>query len=110
MSSLGRPERPPEFLLLTARLCDPLAIVRGYVYYAEFGGSYSIKHVGPVIAPSISYDDIDYVAAGSAAAWAFERIVSGRYKRKKITCGERSKSIAGEIRLRWLRFICALHN
>lgn len=63
---------------ITARLRDLLAIMRVHVYYAEFGGSYSIKNVGPVIAPNISYDDLDYVADGGAAAWAFERIASGR--------------------------------
>jgi len=65
---------------ITARLCDLLAIMREHVYYADFGGSYSIKAVGPVIAPNIRYDDLGYVADGSAAAEAFERIVSGRCK------------------------------
>ena len=63
---------------LTTRLCDLLAIMREHVYYADFGGSYSIKDVGPVIAPNISYDDLDYVAEGGAAAWAFERIAAGQ--------------------------------
>ena len=62
---------------ITARLCDLLAIVREHVYYADFGGSYSIKAVGPVIAPKITYDDLDYVADGGEAAWAFERIATG---------------------------------
>lgn len=62
---------------ITSRLCDLLAIMREHIYYADFGGSYSIKSVGPVIA-NISYDDLDYVADGGSAAAAFERIVSGR--------------------------------
>jgi len=53
---------------VTARLCDLLPIMRGHIYYADFGGSYSIKDVGPVIAPNIRYDDLDYVADGGAAA------------------------------------------
>ena len=61
-----------------SRLCDLLSIMREYVYYPDFGGSYSIKDVGPVIAPSIGYDDLDYVADGGAAAWVFERIAAGR--------------------------------
>ena len=65
---------------ITSRLCDLLAIMREHVYYADFGGSYSIKAVGPVIAPTIRYDDLDYVADGGEASWAFERIVSGSYK------------------------------
>lgn len=64
--------------LITARLFDLLAIMRQNVYYANFGGSYSIKAVGPVIAPNISYDDLDHVADGGAAAWAFERIAARR--------------------------------
>lgn len=63
---------------ITARLCDLLAIMREHVYYADFGGSYSIKAVGPVIAPNISYDDLDHVSDGGAAASAFERIAAGR--------------------------------
>ena len=65
---------------IISRLCDLLAVMREHVYYADFGGSYSIKAVGPVIAPNISYDDLEYVADGGAAAWAFERIASGRCK------------------------------
>ena len=63
---------------ITSRFCDLLAIMRQHVYYADFGGSYSIKAVGPVIAPNISYDDLDYVSDGGAAAWTFERIALGR--------------------------------
>jgi hypothetical protein len=63
---------------ITARLCDLRAIMREHVYYADFGGSYSIKAVGPVIAPNISYKDLEHVADGSAAAWTFERIAAGR--------------------------------
>jgi predicted RecB family nuclease len=63
---------------ITSRLFDLLAVMREHVYYADFGGSYSIKAVGPVIAPNISYDDLDYVSDGGAAAWTFERIASGR--------------------------------
>ena len=65
---------------ISSRLCDLLVVMREHVYYADFGGSYSIKAVGPVIAPNIRYDDLDHVADGGAAAWAFERIVSGRCK------------------------------
>jgi hypothetical protein len=54
------------------------AIIREHVYYADFGGAYSIKAVGPVVAPKITYDDLDHVADGGAAAWAFERIAAGR--------------------------------
>ena len=52
--------------------------MREHVYYADFGGSYSIKNVGPVIAPNIRYDDLGDVGDGGAAAWAFERIAAGR--------------------------------
>jgi hypothetical protein len=52
--------------------------MREHVYYPDFGGSYSIKVVGPALAPKITYDDLNYVADGAAAAWAFERIAAGR--------------------------------
>ena len=81
------------------RLCDLLAIIRENVYYADFGGSYSIKAVGPEVAPEITYDDLDHVADGGAAAWAFERIAAGRCDGDEdILKGGRSRNTVGATR------------
>jgi predicted RecB family nuclease len=59
------------------RLRDLLNVVRTNVYYPEFRGSYSIKEVGPSMA-SVQYDDLQEVADGGSAAWAFEKIAAHR--------------------------------
>ena len=52
---------------LSRQEVDELNAVLGLeTYYADFGGSYSIKTVGPLIASNISYADLDYVADGGA--------------------------------------------
>jgi len=63
---------------VTSRLCDLLTVIRQHVYYPDFDGSFSIKAVGPVIAPTVRYDDLAHVADGGSAAWTFERIAAGR--------------------------------
>jgi hypothetical protein len=60
-----------------ARLADLLPVVRNTVYLREFEFSNSIKSVGPALCPSFSYDDLDGVADGLAAAGAFLQIASG---------------------------------
>jgi hypothetical protein len=44
-----------------------------------------LRQISTVIAPIISYDDIDYVADGGAAAWAFECIAAGTADGKEST-------------------------
>ena len=60
-----------------ARLADLLPIVRSSVYLREFEFSNSIKSVAPALCPSFSYDDLDGIADGAAAAGAFLQIASG---------------------------------
>ncbi len=62
---------------IIARLADLLPIVRSAVYFPEFDFSYSIKAVGPALCPQFSYDDLDGVADGVAAAVAFLQIACG---------------------------------
>ena len=56
---------------LIARLVDPLPFVGGAVYFPEFRFSNSIKSVAPALCPGFGYDDLEGVAAGSAASAAF---------------------------------------
>jgi hypothetical protein len=62
---------------IIVRLRDLLIAVRGRIYHPDFHGSYSMKSVGPALAPSINYDELDHVADGLAAAGTFERLASG---------------------------------
>lgn len=62
---------------LIERLADLLPLVRTAVYFPEFEFSNSIKSVAPALCPSFSYDDLDGVADGIAAAGAFLQLASG---------------------------------
>ena len=62
---------------IRARLFDLLDVVRAHVYDPAFGFSYSIKTVGPALAPHVSYNDL-VVSDGGAASSAFYRIVTGQ--------------------------------
>ncbi len=59
------------------RLVDLLKIVRGAVYFPAFDYSNSIKFVAPALAPGFTYDDLDGVAGGGAAAAAFMALAAG---------------------------------
>jgi predicted RecB family nuclease len=59
------------------RLADLLPIVRGAVYFPAFDYSYSIKSVAPALSPGFTYDDLDGIAGGGAAAAAFLRLAAG---------------------------------
>ena len=71
------PDRAAELDALRSRLVDLLPIVRGHVYDAGFGSSYSIKSVAPVLAPHVTYADLEDVADGGAAMQRFEQLVDG---------------------------------
>jgi Domain of unknown function(DUF2779) len=57
------------------RIVDLLPIVRNHVVHPAFRGSYSMKSVAPVVAPDLSYTDLD-IAEGAEASAAFYRIVA----------------------------------
>lgn len=67
------------------RLFDLLVVLRDGVYHPEFRGSFSLKRVGPVLAPDFSYSDLDLVSDGAAAAVAGRALLLG-----EGTEGERS--------------------
>jgi hypothetical protein len=51
-------------------------VVRAHTYFPGFGFSYSIKKVGPALAPHVTYDDLEHVADGSAASSVFVRLAA----------------------------------
>jgi hypothetical protein len=62
---------------IQARLRDLLPVVRRNIYDPAFRGSFSLKDVAPALAPQVTFDDLDEVAEGGAAAAAMVRIVGG---------------------------------
>ena len=92
---------------IIARLVDLLPIVRGAVYFPEFGFSNSIKSVAPALCPGFGYDDLEDIADGAAASAAFLQLASGclSLPRKPIGCGPRFSPIASAIRWPWSRCI-----
>lgn len=63
-----------------ARLIDLLPIVRANVAHPAFMGSFSIKSVAPVLAPGITYDDLDEIRDGEQASGALYCLATGRIK------------------------------
>ncbi len=53
------------------RLQDLHKLVRDHFYQPDFGGSFSIKAVGPAMVPDLGYDQLEGIAEGMAAAGAF---------------------------------------
>lgn len=64
------PGLAPDLEALQPRLVDLLKIVMAHYCHPEFGGSYSIKSVLPVLAPELDYADLE-IADGQAAARAW---------------------------------------
>ena len=59
---------------IDARILDLLVFVRRTCYHSSMAGSRSLKKVTPVLAPHLSYDDLD-VHAGMQAMEAYETII-----------------------------------
>lgn len=74
-------ERLPELSaglgLIRERLFDLLVVMRDGVYHPEFRGSFSLKRVGPALAPDFSYSDLELISEGAAAAVAGRALVLG---------------------------------
>lgn len=68
------PHLADDLLALRPRLVDLLKILERHYCHPDFGGSYSIKAVLPVLVPDMSYEDMA-VADGRAAGRAWMRLV-----------------------------------
>jgi len=71
------PQHASALRALQARIVDLLPVTRNHVYHPDFGGGFSIKGVAPALVPGLSYDDLDRVADGGAAADALGQLASG---------------------------------
>jgi hypothetical protein len=72
-AALG-PKTAPAMQDIAARIADLLPTVRDHVYHSDFGGSFSLKSVLPVLVPELSYDDLQ-ITEGGAAARELERML-----------------------------------
>jgi hypothetical protein len=68
------PHLAPQLNRLAASTHDLLAIVRNHVYHPDFGGSFSLKSVLPVLVPELSYDELE-VSDGGIATLELQRLL-----------------------------------
>ncbi len=68
------PDLTSDLAKIRGRLQDILTIVRNRVYLPAFNGSFSIKKVGPILAPDFTYEDLD-IADGLTAAAEYQMLV-----------------------------------
>jgi hypothetical protein len=71
------PDLAEPITAIINRLADLLPVVRGAVYFPDFGFSNSIKAVAPALCPGFGYDDLADIADGVAASAAFAQMASG---------------------------------
>ncbi|MBC8105593.1 MAG: DUF2779 domain-containing protein [Anaerolineae bacterium] len=72
------PRLSKRLLMLTERLFDLLLVVQEGYYHPDFGGSFSIKVVLPVLVPELRYDGLA-VGDGDAAVARFAKMAMGMY-------------------------------
>lgn len=60
---------------IITRIVDILPVMRDHYYHRDMDGSWSIKAVLPTIAPELTYHTLGAVQDGSAAQWAYLRLL-----------------------------------
>ena len=77
------PKWDKQLRAIAERLVDPLPIIRKSVYDIGFGGSFSIKSVGPtLLGKKFSYEGLD-VGGGQQAQLAYEEMISPKTTAKR---------------------------
>ena len=76
------PDLNEELQGLVSRLVDLCAILQRNYYHPDFHGSYSIKTVLPVMAPELSYENME-ISNGSDAVAQFAYLARGKYSKKE---------------------------
>jgi len=74
----GFPDLAEPLADVLSRLVDLLPVVRRHLYHAEFGGSFSLKSVGPALVPGLGYGDLDGITNGGEASTALLQLALGR--------------------------------
>jgi predicted RecB family nuclease len=78
-----------------ARLVDLLPLVRDHVYHPRFAGSFGLKSVAPVLAPSVDYDQLEVAEGGAASQLLYDLLL------KPDAMGERERARARRDLLRY---------
>jgi len=76
------PELSDQLTALLDRLWDLCKVIEDYYYHKDFGGSYSIKKVLPVLVPELSYATLS-IQDGLAAAAVYERALNSEYPEER---------------------------
>ncbi len=77
------PTYAPELARMEGKLLDLEPVVRRGLVHPDFGGRSSIKVVLPVLAPDLSYADLE-IGDGGAAVAAFAKLASGEVTEEEI--------------------------
>jgi predicted RecB family nuclease len=64
----------PLYEAFSDRVVDLLKLIRAYIYYPEFCGSFSIKRVLPAMVPSLSYDGLN-IQEGEMATTMYRKMI-----------------------------------
>lgn len=88
------PDLAPSLTAIIARLVDLLPIVRNGIYFPDAGFTNSIKSVGPALCLDFTYEDLDAIADGAAAAAAFLQLASGQISTPAKICRLREALLA----------------
>ncbi|MCA9272647.1 MAG: DUF2779 domain-containing protein [Phycisphaerales bacterium] len=83
------PTYAAELANLEAKLFDLEPAVRKGLVHPEFGGRSSIKVVLPVLAPDLSYADLE-IGDGGAAVAAFAKLASGKVTEEEVRAVRRA--------------------
>ena len=75
------PDLSDSLVPLVDRMVDLWAIIRPNFYHPDFHGSTSAKVTLPILAPEMSYDDLE-ITEGDSASAVFAYLALGRYKTK----------------------------
>jgi hypothetical protein len=83
------PAYAPELADIEAKLFDLEPVVRRGLVHPDFGGRSSIKVVLPVLAPDLSYADLE-IGDGGAAVAAFAKLTSGKVTEEEVRAVRRA--------------------
>jgi len=64
----------PLYETFSDRVVDLLKLIRAYIYFPEFCGSFSIKRVLPAMVPSLSYDGLN-IQEGEMATTMYRKMI-----------------------------------
>ena len=76
------PQYADALYSIIERLVDLLPVVKRSYYHPDFHGSFSIKSVLPVIAPSMSYEDLQIAEGQMASVWYSRALASSDKKER----------------------------